>query len=138
MKLSASTHLSILITFAVIFVGFYLYYTINDVRKMTIDLKKISNEVNALSSSLNTLTKEFSDIQKCNLDVQKVYNMNDMLVTELNSAFKCDKKQCVLNDDIESVDTADIKKMLNDQEETNDEEIPQEENVDENDDEADE
>lgn len=137
MKINTSTHLTILFTFAIIFVVIYLYYTIVDVRKITLDVKKISQD-------LAKLNNELTEMKKTSVDVNKMFNMNDVLTQELNSLLNMPdikiEGSCIgtigttgttgtctigstgavqspieLDDDDESVDTIDIKKMLNDE-----------------------
>lgn len=50
-KAGKSTHLTILATFAIVFIVIYLYYTITDLRKVQIDVAKLTKEVQALKSS---------------------------------------------------------------------------------------
>lgn len=143
MKLSGSTHMTILFSFALVFVVIYLYYTINDVKKMHGDIKKVQSDVQTLTTTLNKLSTDVTELQKMSTDVGKVFNMNEMLSQELNSLFNshpqfiqidpasvavppgaCDADICarpgkqttnvVADDDADSVDTNDIKKMLND------------------------
>jgi len=134
MKINSSTHMTILVTFALVFVVIYLYYTITDVRKMSVELKKASQDIQTLSTSVAKLSNDVVEIQKMGLDVNKMFNMNDMLTQELNGLISqqltqsqpvCKESVCVTqveqtaieaDDDDESVDTADIKKILNDDE----------------------
>jgi len=143
MKINTSTHLTILFTFAIIFVVIYLYYTIIDVRKISLDIKKLSQDITKLNN-------ELTEMKKTSVDVNKMFNMNDVLTQELNSILNMQpdikiEGSCIgidtsctvsapatatatatatgagtvqspieLDDDDESVDTIDIKKMLND------------------------
>jgi hypothetical protein len=118
-----------LVTFALIFVVIYLYYTITDVRKLSLELKKVSVDVQTLSNSFTKLNGELLEVQKASLDFNKVFNMNDMLTNELTGLLnnQCQGDQCEIKtvqveqtdieDDNESVDTTDIKKILNDDDE---------------------
>lgn len=143
MKINTTTHLTILFTFAIIFVVIYLYYTIIDVRKISLDVKKLSQDIAKLNN-------ELTEIKKTSADVNKMFNMNDVLTQELNSilnmqpdikieqgsftggttcpigetsadcatgitAGNSEQSPIELDDDDESVDTIDIKKMLNDE-----------------------
>jgi hypothetical protein len=129
MKINSSTHITILVTFALIFVVIYLYYTITDVRKLSLELKKVSVDVQTLSNSFTKLNGELLEVQKASLDFNKVFNMNDMLTNELTGLLnnQCQGDQCEIKtvqveqtdieDDNESVDTTDIKKILNDDDE---------------------
>jgi hypothetical protein len=141
MKLSGSTHMTILFSFALVFVVIYLYYTINDVKRMHEDIKKVQTEVQSLTTTVNKLNTDVVEVQKMGADVGKVFNMNEMLSQELNSLFNgpqfvqldpstivqkaCQGDICVVptttpvqqsneDDDADSVDTTDMKKMLND------------------------
>jgi hypothetical protein len=60
-KIDKTTHLAILFTFALAFVVIYLYYTISDVRKVQLELKKVQDEVVGLQklvTTLNTVKQE--------------------------------------------------------------------------------
>jgi hypothetical protein len=145
--------MTILVTFALVFVVIYLYYTINDVRKMSVELKKVTQDVQTLSTSFAKLSNDLVEVQKMGIDVNKMFSMNDMLTQELNGLLSqqmpaklasecvatavsnevcnangvCVKttstvEQAAIEDDNESVDTADIKKILNDDDESPEEE----------------
>jgi hypothetical protein len=139
MKLNASTHLTIIFTFALIFVVIYLYYTIIDVRKVSSDLNKITKELQSLSTSVSKLNNDIAEVQKTNQDVNRIFNMNDILTQEINNlmpmvnkltdnkvtesdiisytSVECTDDICTIQneeDDKESVDTIDLKKILND------------------------
>ena len=123
MKINGSTHMTILISFAIVFVGLYLYYTISDVRKMAVDFKRLSVEVSTLTTNVTTLVKDVSTLQQSGVDVAKMFNMNEMLTKELNGLLKVEVVQQAVvddDDDVESVDTSDIKKMLNDDDDDDD------------------
>jgi hypothetical protein len=50
-KAGKSTHLTILATFALVFIVVYLYYTITDLRKLQIEVSKLSKTVQTLAQS---------------------------------------------------------------------------------------
>lgn len=133
MKINSTTHMTILFTFALVFVVIYLYYTITDVRKMSAELKKVTQDIQTLTATVSKLNNEVAEVQKLSVDVNKVFSMNDMLTQELNGILNnqisittglpqsapavCADDVCPIPDDkdeTESVDTADLKKMLND------------------------
>jgi cell division protein FtsB len=144
MKLNASTHITIIFTFALIFVVIYLYYTIIDVRKINTDISKVTKELQSLTTSVSKLNSDIAEIQKTNQDVTRIFNMNDILTQEINNLMpmvnkltdnvipefpfqsyplgeservECTDNVCVIpndEDDKDSVDTVDIKKILND------------------------
>jgi len=49
-KLSKSTHLTVIATFAIVFIVIYLYYTITDLRKLQIEVSKLSKQVQSLQA----------------------------------------------------------------------------------------
>jgi hypothetical protein len=107
--------MTILFSFALAFVVIYLYYTITDVRKMSTELKKVTADVQSLATAVSKLNNEVNDVQKIGMDV------NNMLASELQKCCVmpqvqvCEQKEA--QDDAQSVDTVDIKKMLNDEDE---------------------
>ncbi len=145
MKISSATHINIILVFSVLFIGFYLYYAITDFRKLTIEVKGIQTSMKAISNDV-------AEIQKTNMDITKLFNMNEMLSSELNTMLAqnqsphtnpviprvaqptiCEVTEanvCKLDvkdkkdvaDDTESVDTADIKKMIADEDEDEEDE----------------
>jgi hypothetical protein len=64
LKLNKSVHFNILTIFAIVFVCVYLYYTISDVKKIAIEVKKHSQDIANMITSLTTLSKEMADLKK--------------------------------------------------------------------------
>lgn len=64
LKLNKSVHFNILCIFAIVFVCVYLYYTIIDVKKIAVETKKNAQDVQNLITSIATLTKEVSELKK--------------------------------------------------------------------------
>lgn len=64
LKLNKSVHFNILCIFAIVFVCVYLYYTITDVKKIAVETKKNSQDIQNLITSIGTLTKEVSELKK--------------------------------------------------------------------------
>lgn len=64
LKINKSVHFNILCIFAVVFVCVYLYYTITDVKKIASQVNKHSQDMNNIITSLATLTKELGDLKK--------------------------------------------------------------------------
>lgn len=64
LKLNKSVHFNILCIFAIVFVCVYLYYTISDVKKIAVETKKNSQDVQNLITSIATLTKEVGELKK--------------------------------------------------------------------------
>lgn len=64
LKLNKSVHFNILCIFAIVFVCVYLYYTIADVKKIAVETKKNSQDVQNLITSISTLTKEVTELKK--------------------------------------------------------------------------
>lgn len=55
-KIDKTTHLAILFTFALAFIVIYLYYTISDVRKVQLELKKTQDEMVGLQKLISTIS----------------------------------------------------------------------------------
>lgn len=64
LKLNKSVHFNILCIFAIVFVCVYLYYTITDVKKIAVETKKNAQDVQNLITSIATLTKEVGELKK--------------------------------------------------------------------------
>ena len=101
-KINKTTHIMILSTFALIFVVVYLYYTINDVKKLSVEVKK-----NA------------ADITKLTLEVQNAMSVITNLnkdVLEVKGQSVCNKRFEDLKDDAQSeqssVDSEMLKKII--------------------------
>lgn len=56
MKINRSTHFMILVLFAIAFVVIYLYYTIKDVKKIHVEVARLSNDVLQLTQSISNIT----------------------------------------------------------------------------------
>lgn len=56
MKINRSTHFMILVLFAIAFVVIYLYYTIKDVKKIHLEISRLSNDVLQLTQSISNIT----------------------------------------------------------------------------------
>lgn len=122
LKLNKSVHFNILCIFAIVFVCVYLYYTITDVKKIAVETKKNAQDVQNLITSIATLTKEVSELKKkaavcavgggagmaaCKLPVMDVTPkvvVSDAVPGEPPAAAQ----------DNESVNTDDVKNLLGD------------------------
>lgn len=146
-KLNKTTHLMILFTFAIIFVVFYLYYTINDVRQLKAENKKLSADVSKTSQDIqnvaSTLTKEIMEIKSilkscgggsvCVVpSTQAPQVLPQQAPTTLQPTIPSSTAQ-ILNeideDDSSSVDTDAIKQMLVDHEEEDEDTIEKQEDT---------
>jgi hypothetical protein len=56
MKINRSTHFMVLVLFAIAFVVVYLYYTIKDVKKIHLEIARLSNDVLKLTQSISNIT----------------------------------------------------------------------------------
>jgi len=121
-----SVHFSILTIFAIVFVCVYLYYTICDIKKIAVEVKKQGQDIINIVTSLSTITKELSELKKrsggsC---AKPIINVTPQPQVTISTAEVLEDV-----DDSDSIDTADVKNLLSD--------IPDEDdvaNVDENDD----
>ena len=66
LKLDKSIHFNILTIFAIVFVCVYLYYTISDLKKIAVEVKKHSQDITNIITNLATLNKDIADIKKNN------------------------------------------------------------------------
>lgn len=63
-KLDKKTHLIILFTFAMVFVVVYLYYTIQDLRKAQVELKRLQDELAVVKNLSNTVSCMKTDVDE--------------------------------------------------------------------------
>lgn len=121
-KLNKTTHLMILFTFAVVFVVVYLYYTINDVKRLNTEVKKLSTDVTKLTQDLQSVVGTMSNFNKDVMDM-KAGNVNNLLVKQQAAATAPQhtpvaQKQSVVDDidseddDDSSVTTEELKKII--------------------------
>lgn len=151
-KLNKTTHLMILFTFAVVFVVVYLYYTINDVKKLNAEVKKLSADVVKMNQDMQNIISTVSAFNKDVWDLKAGVpsNVNNLLVktqtapapsTVATSAAaaptmvdnQSTKKQSVIDeidldsddDDNTSVNTEELKKIINENDHSDDEDTEQ-------------
>jgi outer membrane murein-binding lipoprotein Lpp len=125
-KLNKTTHLMILFTFAVVFVVVYLYYTINDVKRLNTEVKKLSTDVAKLSQDLTNIVSTMSNFNKDVMDM-KAGNVNNLLVKQqpqqtapasAPQPVPAPAKQSIVDDidseddDDSSVTTEELKKII--------------------------
>ncbi len=148
-KLNKTTHLMILFTFAIVFVVIYLYYTIGDVRKMSSEVKRLTGEVSKLNqdvqnilaimpkmpSSASNLQIPVPSSSQTQVQVQQVVQpvvqkqkvsvSSQSLPAQPSSVQATSQlvKQVLPDDsdedDASSVNTEDLKKIINDVDEVN-------------------
>lgn len=125
-KFNKSTHLMILFSFTIIFVALYLYYTINDVKRMSNELKKINTDIQklnmdiqGLNGSLNNLNLATNNliIQKESPAVVKPINQKQSPSVEVNNLDDED------DDDATSVNTEDLKNIINENDDVEEEDV---------------
>ena len=63
LKLNKGLHFNILTIFAIVFVCVYLYYTISDLKKVAVEVKKHSQDITNIATSLATLNKHIEDLK---------------------------------------------------------------------------
>lgn len=122
LKINKSVHFNILCIVVVVFVCTYLYYTISDVKKIAAEVKKHTQDVNNIISSLATVTKELGDIKKKSATV---CTLKENIVTPSVTI----KEQ--FDDDASSVDTIEVKNLLGDIHDDEDEKDENNEFIDE-------
>lgn len=139
-KLNKSTHMMILTTFTLVFVVVYMYYTIKDVKKMYSEVKKNTQDIQALQSLvkevkdvknavdvvsqqvMNSMTPPQPQIMvqhhpHFGVPPEMFVQQHQMSVMVEKLGEVCDVKAaapCGNNgdDDVESVSTEDIKKLI--------------------------
>lgn len=140
-KLNKATHMLILMTFTIVFVVVYMYYMIKDV-------KKIYAEVKAQGTEIANLKSLASEVQEVKGLVSGLLSTPPPMVTEAmfmqqfmpmpapapqsNNIKPVVVEEAPKDDDVDSVATEDIKKLVEDDEEAQEtatEAIPQVENV---------
>ena len=148
LKLDKNTHLMIIVTFSLIFIVVYLYYTITDVRNMQKTIKKLTDDLVIVSQKVHTLedkcVQSFSKQQACNpapkqdtlKDNGKKGNVVSVTQVVVNETLPIDTTYVSCEDeDDQSVLTSEVREVL---ECTDDEEdgvvgdVPVDSSVDEN------
>lgn len=89
-----STHIAILLFFAITFTVFYLYFTIRDVRKLQVEVKKLQNELGVVKALSATVGQIQSEMQQLSVPIIEVAPSADQAEVE------------------SSVDTAEIRNIL--------------------------
>jgi hypothetical protein len=113
LKLNKSIHFNILCIFAIVFVCVYLYYTITDVKKIAVEVKKHGQDIPNIVTSLATITKELGELKKkaaaCSVggvcQVKPVITAQEVVEQEEPESEP---------DDDDSVATEDVKHLLSD------------------------
>lgn len=138
-KLDKKTHLTILFTFAVVFIVIYLYYTIRDVRKVQVDVKKLQDElavVKTLSTTVGAMKAEIEEMKntkhvRANIDIANlpapstVVSVQEAVQeTVQEESVEADVQE---EDDVSSVNTDEIRDILDGEDE---EEEPHKEDED--------
>ena len=111
LKLNKSIHFNILCIFAIVFVCVYLYYTITDVKKIAVEVKKHGQDIANIITSLATITKELGDLKKkaaaCSVggvcQIKPVITAQEVLETVEEE-----------EQDDDSVNTDEVKNLLSD------------------------
>jgi len=98
----------ILLTFVLIFIVFYLYYTIVDVKKMNQELLKLGKEVQSLSSGFATLSKEVLSLRNAALPAPACCFRPGAVPAEQNLVIDDE------DEDEDEVSSEDLKKIIND------------------------
>jgi hypothetical protein len=116
LKITKSTHLIILSVLSMIFVMIYLYYMIQDIKKMDTEIKRISGEtvkitqdIQNLVTTISTFNKDLASLKKPNVQCIITPGTNGQC-SQGGQGGQCDQS------DIESVGTEDIQKILGDDE----------------------
>jgi hypothetical protein len=119
----------ILVAFAIIFIVLYLYYTINDVKKISNELKKLSTDIQKINLDIQGLNSSLNNINLAtnNLIIQKQSltppPTSLQVLSKNNQANQVifhhdDEDEDDDEDDATSVNTEELKKIINDTDET--------------------
>lgn len=139
-KLSKTMHMMILMTMTVVFVVVYMYYMIRDVRKMYEQVKKHTQEIEELKKSTQTietnitlLTSTVSSLQSnqsVNNVTLPVFPSPELFMThQINTGINDTQYRDKIDDDIASVETEDIKKLIDDDVDTIEEGVDKSEHI---------
>lgn len=108
-KIDKNTHLAILFTFAVIFIVFYLYHTIQDLKKIQNELTKINNDILTLKRNSAIIDRLENDRLSREINKNQV-KLNETAVIYPNNTLV--EKDNIEDDDI-SVQTEELQEILN-------------------------
>lgn len=113
LKLSKHTHLTIIGTFAVVFIVVYLYYTITDLRKVQADVARLTKQIASLESSLSSSSCPAPQQPPSASQAKALSSSAPAAPSSSVPKVPVAVKEMVMDDD-ESVATEDIKKLLDD------------------------
>ena len=138
LKLNKGIHFNILTVFAIVFVCVYLYYTISDLKKIAVEVKKHSTDIANIVNNLAILNKDFGELKKkaaacpvagaCALKPQINIVAAQPVVQVAEAAPGAPPPEP--EDDASSVDTNDVKNLLSDIPDGDDVDDEPHENVD--------
>lgn len=112
-KIDKNTHLAILFTFAVIFIVFYLYHTIQDLKKIQNELTKINSDILTLKRNSAVLDRLENDRLSRQIN-KKNENFNDsVIITDKPIEFEKINQVPVIEEDNESIETQELQDILN-------------------------
>lgn len=126
LKLNKGIHFNILTVFAIVFVCVYLYYTISDLKKVAVEVKKQSADIANIVTNLANVNKDLGELKKraaacpvaggCAIKPQiNVAAQPVVQVAELSQAEAAQPQApAEPEDDASSVDTNDVKNLLSD------------------------
>lgn len=135
MKLNQTTHILILFTFVIIFVGFYLYHTIADVKRLNVEVKKLTTDLQNIANGLSNISKELSEVRQCD---NQTCSIQQVPLEVTQTTIKSEQEPKVVinkilenedDDDSSSVNTEELKKIINDDVEEEDEEEQEEDEI---------
>lgn len=116
-KIDKNTHMFILLTFSIVFVSVYLYYTIIDVRKMQQDIKNSEVQSKSLSQQIEQLKAILGTQQSGNVVTPSVTVPTVQVQVSRQHVHVPEKQVVEVNEivdelDDESVTTEDIRNTL--------------------------
>lgn len=114
LKLNKSIHFNILCIFAIVFVCVYLYYTITDVKKIAVEVKKHGQDITNIVTSLATITKELGELKKKAVACSAASNICQVKpVITAQEVVETIQEESEPDDD-DSVATEEVKHLLSD------------------------
>lgn len=107
-KINKTTHIMILSVFAIVFIVVYLYYTVNDVKKLSIEVKKNSADITKLTQDIQNAMNVLTNL---NNDVLEVKGKS-IGTSNASVALVVDKDEEEANSEESSVDSQMFKKII--------------------------
>ena len=126
-KINKTTHIMILSVFAIVFIVVYLYYTVNDVKKLSIEVKKNSADITKLTQDIQNAMNVLTNL---NNDVLEVKGKS-IGTSKASLALVVDKDEEETNSEESSVDSQMFKKIITGDDDDDGEDVVEDEPLEE-------